>query len=212
MRYALALLAALTLAPAPAAAGPWLRGAGEGFLSWTVKVQDDDDAKWYGTLYTEYGINPDLTVGLDLGSDEDGGHKALAFVLMPVSREGLHVAFELGAGTLDDGAALRPGLSVGRGLDWGQFGGWWALDTRLQITGGATDLAIDATLGVTLWEGTMVIGQLQEGGPLTDPDFLRGTASVVWQSAPGHHIEVGLSTALKDAEDFGLKIGMWHSF
>jgi len=200
------------LAPHPAAAGAWLRGVGDGFLSWTFKIQDGDGAVGYSTAYAEYGMNPDLTVGLDMGSDELGDYKALAFVLMPISREGTQVVFELAAGTLQGGAAIRPGISVGRGWNWHDLGGWWNVDTRARVTGEDTALAIDATLGITVWEGTMLIGQLQEGGPLTDPEFLRLSGSVVWKALPGQHIEVGLSTGLIEAEDFGVKIGTWRSF
>ncbi|MFD0858550.1 hypothetical protein [Roseovarius aquimarinus] len=211
-RAPLILALCLSLAPAGAAAGAWLRAEGTGFASWTVKVQDDESATAYSTLFAEYGLNPDLTVGLDLGSDEEGEHKALAFVRVPLSREGLHVAFELGAGALDEGAALRPGISVGKGLDLAGLGGWWNLDTRAELTQGGTELAIDATLGVAPWEGTKLITQLQQGGPLADPDFIRLEGAAVWQVAPGRLLEVGLTTALKDSEDFGVKFGIWHEF
>lgn len=214
MRRAFALMSVsiLTLWGIPAGAGAWLRAEGDGFLSWATKVQDGEAAKTYSTIYAEYGANPDLTLGLDMGSDETGDHKALAFVLMPLSREGVHVAFELAAGTLGEGPALRPGLSVGKGLTLGDFSGWWSVDTQASITPGDVALAVDATLGVTLWEETQLIGQMQQGGPLIDPDFIRLSGSLVWPIAPGRKMEVGLSTGLKDAEDFGVKLGLWHSF
>ncbi len=212
MSRAFTLLLALLCVAGSANAGAWLRAEGGGFLSWNIKIQDGTETTTYSTIYAEYGINPDLTVGLDMGSDEGGDHKALAFVLMPLSREGLHIAFELAAGTLDQGAAIRPGLSVGKGLSVGNLNGWWAVDTRARVTGDGTALAIDTTLGVNLWEETKLIGQVQQGGPLSDPDFLRLTGSVVWGIAPGQHMEVGLTTGLKDGEDFGVKLGMWRSF
>ncbi len=89
MSRLIAPLLALAMGASPAFSGAWLRAEGDGFLSSTIKVQDDDDTTTYGTLYAEYGINPDLTVGLDIGSDEGGDHKGLAFVLMPLSRDGL---------------------------------------------------------------------------------------------------------------------------
>ncbi|WP_281967540.1 hypothetical protein [Roseovarius nanhaiticus] len=198
--------------PSPAWAGPWLRTPGEGFLSWSVKIQDDANSKGYSTLYAEYGMNPDLTVGLDLGSDDGGKAKALAFVVMPLSRGPLHITFELGAGTSDDSPAFRPGISVGRGITLAGLGGWWSIDTRAAILEGSTDLSIDATLGLRPWDGTMLIAQLQQGGALTEPDTLRLTGSVVWETQPGHHIEVGLASGLKNGEDFGIQLGIWRSF
>src|SRR5690554_6335396 len=214
MRRAFALISVSipTLWGIPADAGAWLRAEGDGFLSSAIKVQDGEAAKTYSTIYAEYGANPDLTVGLDIGSDEIGDYKALAFVLMPLSREGVHVAFELAAGTLEEGPALRPGLSLGKGLTLGDFSGWWSVDTRASIVPGDVALAVDATLGVTLWEETQLIGQMQQGGPLIDPDLIRLSGSLVWPIAPGRKMEGSLSTSLKNAEDFGVKLGVWHSF
>lgn len=200
------------LAAGPAVAGAWLRAEGDGFASWSVKVQDGAYSRGYSTFYAEYGANPDLTVGLDAGSDERGDYKVLGFVLMPISRDKLHVAFQLAAGAVAGDPAIRPGLSVGRGLELGGLSGWANIDMRATVTGGDTELAVDATLGLNVWEGTKMIWQLQQGGALHMPDFLRGTASVVWQVAPGHEMEVGLSTGLMNAEDFGLKLGIWRSF
>ncbi len=200
------------LAAGPARAGAWLRAEGDGFASWSIKVQDGADAQGYSTLYAEYGLNPDLTGGLDIGSDEEGDYKALAFVLMPIRRDDLHIAFQLAAGAIADDPALRPGISVGRGLRIGGLDGWANIDMRAAITPGDVDLSIDATLGLTVWEGTKMIWQLQQGGALAEPDFLRATASVVWQVTPGRHIEIGASAGLKNAEDFGIQIGVWQTF
>lgn len=199
-------------AAGPAHAGAWLRAAGEGFASSSVKIQDAEATKSYGTVYLEYGLTPDLTGGLDIGSDEAGDYKALAFVLMPVSRADLHVAFQLAAGAVAGAPAFRPGLSLGRGLRIGGLDGWASLDTRATITPGDVDLAMDATLGLDVWDGTKMIWQLQQGGALHEPDFLRATASVVWQATPGMDIEVGVTSGLLNVEDFGLKLGLWRTF
>jgi hypothetical protein len=200
------------LAAGPARAGAWLRAEGDGFASWSIKVQDGADTKGYSTLYAEYGLNPDLTGGLDIGSDEEGEYKALAFVLMPIRRDDLHIAFQLAAGAIADDPALRPGISVGRGLRISGRDGWANIDIRAAIMPGDVDLSIDATLGWAVWEGTKMIWQLQQGGALADPDFLRATASVVWQVAPRRHIEIGATTSLINAEDFGVQIGVWQTF
>ncbi|HEY9039952.1 MAG TPA: hypothetical protein VIN05_13530 [Roseovarius sp.] len=211
--HALPLALCCLLAWLPAArAGAWLRAEGEGFTSWSIKAQDGAISKTYSTLYAEYGLNPDLTGGLDIGGDETGEYKALAFVLMPIRRDDLHVSFQLAAGAITNDPALRPGISVGRGLQLGGLDGWTNVDIRAAITPGDVDLSIDATLGLNVWEGTMIIWQLQQGGTPQTPDFLRASASVVWQVAPGRHIEVATSTGLINAEDFGIQIGLWKTF
>ena len=200
------------LAADTARAGAWLRAEGEGFASWSLKIQHGAETKQYSTLYAEYGLNPDLTVGLDVGSDEARDYKALAFVLMPLQRDSLHIAFQMAAGVVAGDPALRPGLSVGRGLKIGGLDGWTNVDLRATIIDGDADLELDATLGLTVWEGTKMIWQLQQGGQPHEPDFLRATASVVWEVAHGRHIEVATSTGLINAEDFGIQIGIWQSF
>ena len=204
--------AALVAVPATAQAGAWLRDPGAGFLSWSIKIQDHDSAKAYGTLYGEFGINPDLTVGLDLGTDDGGDHKALAFVVMPLSRSRLRASFELGAGVTEDTPTVRPGLSVGGEITLAGLGGWWSLDTRAAIRPDDVELSVDATLGVMRADRTMLIAQVQQGGALAAPDTLRLTGSVVWETAPGRHFEVGLTTDLEEGEAFGFKIGVWRSF
>ncbi|MDO5757390.1 MAG: hypothetical protein Q4P24_07730 [Rhodobacterales bacterium] len=213
MRRALAMILVLCpLAAGPAQAGAWLRAEGEGFTSWSVKVQDDAATRGYSTAYLEYGLNPDLTGGLDIGGNELGEHKALAFVLMPIRRDDLHVSFQLGAGVISGEAAMRPGVSIGKGLKLGALDGWGNIDIRSDVTGSGTYLSIDTTLGVNVSKRAKLIGQLQQGGPLTSPDYMRAFASVVWQFAPGRHIELGATTSVINSESFGLQIGFWNSF
>ncbi|WP_113912258.1 hypothetical protein [Roseovarius dicentrarchi] len=195
-----------------AGAGAWLRNVGDGFASFSIKVQHEADAKGYSTFYAEYGLNPDLTGGFDIGGDEEGDYKALAFVLMPLRRDGLHIAFQLAAGAIADDPAIRPGLSIGRAVQVGGLDGWANLDLRATVAPGDVDLSVDAAFGLNVWEGTMMIWQLQQGGHMHEPDFLRATASVVWQIAGNRHIEVATSTSLKNAEDFGIQIGVWQAF
>ncbi len=200
------------LAAGSARAGAWLRAEGDGFASWSIKAQDGGTSMGYGTFYAEYGLNPDLTGGLDVGSDEMGDYKALAFVLMPIRRDDLHIAFQLAAGAIAAEPAMRPGISVGRGVQFGPLDGWANIDMHAAITPGAVDLSIDATLGLNVWKKAKVIAQLQQGGAPHAPDFLRATASVVWQVSPQRHIEFGTTTGLINAEDFGLQIGIWKTF
>ncbi len=101
---------------------------------------------------------------------------------------------------------------MGRSLSIKDLNGWWSVDTRARLTTDDISLAIDTTVGLKLPSETMLIGQLQHGGPIADPDFLRLSGSVVWPISAGRHIEVGLTTGLMSAEDFGVRLGMWRSF
>ncbi|MCZ4351095.1 hypothetical protein O4H61_01065 [Roseovarius aestuarii] len=205
-----------TILPSAALAGAWLRAEGAGFLSFSVTLDDLQD--WgtpdgFGAFYGEYGLSPDLTLGLDLGTDENGKAKAFGFVVLPISREALLINLELGAGVNADDPALRPGVSLGRAVTVAGLGGWFSVDARAIVTEdrGAV-FASDTTLGLITGKRMKMFMQLQQGGPLSDPDWLRVATSVVWQVAPAQHLELGTTTGIFGADSFGIKLGLWHDF
>lgn len=137
------LLIALMLAAVAsrAEAGAWPRDAGTAFVSlaqrFTTGAMDLRaplaELESYSSIFAEYGLAPDLTLGIDAGygRGEFPVATALVFARRPVwrSENGQIAAVELGLGWRSherDGEALRlrPGLSWGRGFDsrWG--GGW----------------------------------------------------------------------------------------
>lgn len=204
------------LLPGPLMAGAWLRDEGVGFVSLTTTLEEPQD--WgapdgYGALYAEYGLTPDLTLGLDLGVDEGGREKAIAFAVLPFHRDGLRINFEIGVGTSDAHPVLRPGVSVGRDISLAGLGGWFSVDARASVTEDHDPVfATDITLGLAPRPRLKLIAQLQQGGPMPDPDWLRAGASVVWEESPGRHLELGVTAGITGAESFGLKLGLWQEF
>ena len=213
------LLILLILLGSQVDAGAWPRKKREGFLSFSVTAYDPKPggtSAGYASLYTEYGVRKDLTLGLDLGSSEFGDHKAIAFLVTPISKKGdtTKVSFELGIGITNGKFVIRPGLAFGKGFEFIGKNGWFSIETRSEIlaTNASSKLASDITLGLSASDSSKVILQLQSGGSLASPDFLRLAPSFVYEYLAGRHIELGATAGIKNADAFGLKLGIWRAF
>ena len=215
MRCLLCLLL-LTLCPAAALAGAWLREEGTGFSSLSFYASEPfDEESYYTGLYLEYGLRPNLTVGFDLGRGVTGQGKTIAFARLPIKRQGQNrLAFELGLGRIAGQQVLRPGLAYGRGFDTRWGGGWLALDSFVELDLGdrQVDVKSDLTLGVTLDSGRRWMLQLQAGRAADEPEFLRIVPSTTYEIRPGWQLELGLSKALTGARESGVKLGLWRAF
>ncbi|QFT93508.1 hypothetical protein FIU86_11705 [Roseovarius sp. THAF9] len=204
---------------APALAGPWMRVEGETFLSYSIETDLEngisDGSGFYGSLYAEHGLTKRLTVGLDAGGHEDDISKAIAFLRWPVGAADrkLRVSAEFGLGMTREDFALRPGISVGRGLELGDIPGWVSVDSRAVIIGSFDGvLETDITFGLSPSPEAKIILQLQTGIPTQSDPYAKLAPSYVRRIAPGRHIEVGLVAGVAEADDFKLKLGLWHQF
>ncbi|WP_371226573.1 hypothetical protein [Roseovarius sp. 2305UL8-3] len=210
-----AILGGILLASS-AQAGPWLRSAGEGFLSFSIEAPVSEIGPSFATTYLEYGLNKNVTLGFDLGGTQDDLYKAIVFAKMAFGSPDspFKIAAELGVGTTEQEAVLRPGLSIGRGFSLGDRSGWMAVDTlaRIEIDGGNMDITTDITVGLNLGERTKVMVQLQSGHHLMNPEYLKLAPSFVYERKPGQHIELGALAGINNSEDLGLKIGLWQKF
>ncbi|WP_104017469.1 hypothetical protein [Roseovarius nitratireducens] len=215
------LLAILALLPWLATAvlgGAWPRAEGEGFLAASGTVEGPDEFGLYSqsfSLFAEYGATERLTLGVDLGGDAGRMSKAIAFLRWPLGRSErqLRVALEVGAGQVDQEAALRPAFSVGRGISIGEHHGWLNADTRaILFDGGTTAYETDLTAGLSLGARVKGIVQLQAGAPARGRDYLRLAPSVVYEARPGTQIELGLTEPLTGGGERGFKIGLWRTF
>ena len=159
MKRAVAYLLAFLIAGS-ADAGAWPRAEGSVFLSvgrtssvvatpvGGLGLQSQDLS-----LFFEYGLTDDLTVGLDLSSG-NGGDMTTGFVfarppiLQDFTKAPLAATVALGVEDRDDGVTvplLRAGLSWGRGLE----NGWLAFDTFYTTTptGEGKGWKSDVTIG-----------------------------------------------------------------
>ncbi|HMB13679.1 MAG TPA: hypothetical protein VKN37_06695 [Roseovarius sp.] len=214
---ALAVLLSLCLS-GPALAGAWPREKGTVFLSLAGQAEGPDEHGIYRqnfTLYAEYGLTDRLTLGVDAGGDALRMTKAIGFLRWPLGRTDRRVklAFELGAGQVDGENALRPVLSLGRGVEIGKRHGWLAADGRaILFTGGGMSLEADLTFGLSITKRSKVILQIQAGQPDLGDAYTRFAPSFVFETKPGAHIEFGLIEPLIGGGERGLKLGLWRKF
>ncbi|MDQ2093490.1 hypothetical protein [Rhodalgimonas zhirmunskyi] len=203
-----------------ATAGPWPREKGHGFLASATQV---DAAAFegpygvYSTVYLEYGLGRNWTVGMDIGHGISGKHKLIAFLRHPVfqGESGLIAALEIGGGTVAGEPTIRPGFSLGKGLSFTNGrSGWLSLETygELRLVSRRTDFKADATFGVTHSDRFKTIWQLQGGVSSGDPSFLRLAPSVVVRTGRQSHVELGASADIYGGDRLGLKIGLWRDF
>jgi len=238
MPRALALLILFCLTAPGALAGPWPRAKGEAFLSFAIEYSDRRD---YGSLYAEYGLTENLTLGLDLGATTSDAKKAIAFARWPVGDNAgpLHMAVQLGVGyaerwrtppfklVVKGGGPLPPlpgprpkmrpvlqtGFSVGRGLKLLGHNGWITLDTRAEMDEAfASHYAADATLGLTAPKGHMLIMQLQTGATDTGESWAKLAPSYVLELSDTQHLEMGLVAGLAGDTDVAARLGLWQRF
>ncbi|PKQ13700.1 MAG: hypothetical protein CVT70_01715 [Alphaproteobacteria bacterium HGW-Alphaproteobacteria-1] len=209
-------LVLLSWCAAMAQAGAWPREKGQVFLSFSSQFDERDEngimRQSYG-FYAEYGAAARLTLGLDVNGDALRMSKAIAFVRWSVgdAQRPLKLAVELGAGQVEDEAALRPGLSIGRGFSLGERHGWLNADLRA-ILGGDTTFETELTAGLSVTPRAKVIVQLQAGMPEGGQDYLRLAPSLVYQMRPGAQIELGLLEPLSGGGERGFKLGLWRQF
>jgi hypothetical protein len=203
-----------------AEAGAWPRKAGTGFasadvrLSWPKALLQGlpGEMQQYYTLYVEYGLTDRWTLGLDLGRSVSGAGKTVVFLQYPLRDRdrGAKITAQLGFGKISGQAVVRPGLALG----WGRPRGWASAEAvaEVQIDSGATDLKLDLTLGVNLFEEAKWIVQLQTGAPQGAPDFARAASSVILPLRGGLKAEAGVTWGLQGDDSFGLKLGLWKDF
>jgi hypothetical protein len=219
LRAALTGIAMTSLAAPPATAGAWPQSEGTGFATAAVQVAwPQDIAAWtstaptedYQTLYLEYGLTPDWTVGLDLGRSVSGADKTIGFVQYPLRNRdnGPKATAQIGFGELAGAWVVRPGLSVG----WGFEQGWLSFDSVAEVSQGGTDWKLDIALGRRFERGRMAIVQLQTGDPDAGQPFVRLAPSYVFPWTERLKVEAGGTWGLKEDASIGVKLGLWVEF
>lgn len=213
----LAFVLLLGLAPV-AVAGAWLREQGTAFVELSGQVTEPDAYGLYkfdAGLYAEYGLAERLTLGIDAGHDMLTISKAIVFIRLPLwdaTRDTL-LAVELGAGQVDDDTALRPGLSIGRGIQLWDRNGWLNADGRVVLTGGGDmKLESDLTFGLSITDRSKIILQLQLGQPETGTGYAKFAPSFVYETKPGTQLELGLMQPLAGDDRRGLSLDLWRTF
>jgi len=212
----LRILLALLILTTEAMAGPWPMKAGEGHLSLAFEGSARDGHDFYATLYAEIGIGTGRTLGLDAGQSADRLDKAVLFLRNPFGprdRQTVY-AFEIGAGTVDGKAALRPGISVGRGFSLRGRPAWLAVDMRAAVYDGgrAGVLETDVTLGAETAGGNKWMVQLQMAAPSNRSAYAKLAPSYAFRRGNDRHLVIGATAGLANASDAKLTFGLWQAF
>ncbi|MEM8572028.1 MAG: hypothetical protein AAGG56_14150 [Pseudomonadota bacterium] len=215
-----------------ARAGAWPREEGEVFLAFSqtmstgarTMLEAVQDVRSYTSIYAEYGLTPEVTLGFDAGlarGDQDEGSGWNAFLRRPVwmSQGGHRVAAELGIGQLNEPEfgrqwRIKPGVSWGKGFEsrWG--GGWAGLETSASYRFAAQDFGLkaDLTLGLKPRERWMVIFQVQSGKWGDDEPIVRLAPSVVRRFGERTHLQLGFVQSVAGDDAMGVKFGTWFTF
>ena len=196
-------------------AGAWPREEGKSFLSFSLESYAGTN---YLSLFYEYGLTPNLTLGLDAGRDPAAGtSSAIVFLRYPVLFGGANVfALELGLGeTVQSGetvATIRPGFYWGRGIDFAGLSGWTGVEmTYAQGTNGKALGKIQATIGANLRNNRLAILDLQYENPSTGESFVAIAPSHVFELGQNTRFQIGLRHTI-DTGETAAKIGLWIDF
>lgn len=215
-----AAIAAILLWPhlpsSQAQAGAWPRAEGASFLSFSVQDQiDGPDFGAYASLFYEYGLTDTLTFGIDAGGNLDiGDRRAILFLRHPIALgTGANLfAGEIGLGTENGDAALRPGISWGRSYETGWAKGWMGIESSYALISGGGSLAkVDATFGVDHGAGALSILQFQYANGSDGPSTQALEASRIIPVVEGFKIEIGASYEAQ-YETTQVKLGFWKDF
>ena len=213
----LGAIALCALAATQAAAGAWPRGKGRTFLSTSTLSERQAALGGYtqtGAFYIERGLTDRLTAGLDIGGDGVTPGKTVAFLRWPLwsAERDTKFAAEVGLGRIAAHNALRPGLSLGRGVTVLGHPGWLALDGRTVLNGRPLQWEGEATFGLSPRDWLKAILQLQGGGGGDGQVYARFAPSLIIRHAPGRYYELGVTAGLVGAPAVGFKVGIWQEF
>ncbi len=198
-----------------AAASPWLRPEGSHFLSFSVEISPSDGAL-FGSAYYEFGMREQTTLGFDFGTTDRDLYEAILFAKLFFRQldDPFKAAFQIGIGLTDNEIVLRPGFSLGRGYILHDKSGWISVDTLapISVSDGSFQMKTDVTFGLDFSSRYTLLLQFQTGYELDKVEYINLTPSLVVDQRSGRRLEFGVSTDLKDTNEFSLKLGLWNDF
>lgn len=202
----------------PALAGAWMREQGTGFLSFGPIYEETGEVN--GSLYAEYGLRPNLTLGIKFDADMTlqliNGGTGFIFARRPIDiwEKPFKLAYEVGVGRSfghSNDTLLLTGLSYGRGITVGSRNGWLAIDGAVEWSLGdiSHTAKLDSTVGLTLTDKFKVMMQVF----YSQNDEANATTlapSLIWQPRP----EMASYQLGVEAEDgfLAFKFSVWRSF
>lgn len=208
----------MLLLASQAHAGAWMREQGTGFLSFGPVYEET--GRLDGSLYAEYGVRPNLTLGVKIDADmmqqQIRGATGFVFARKPIDmgERQFNLAYEVGIGSTyghSSDLLLLTGLSYGRGVNVGSLNGWLALDGAVEWSlGDSGNLGkLDTTFGLTLSDKFKVMMQVFH----SQTDEANATTlapSLVWQPRPEMaSYQLGIES---ESGVLAFKFAVWRSF
>lgn len=203
-------------------AGPWLREKGKGFYAGSGNITQEKDTS--GSVYAEYGLFDNLTIGADLfyGIDRtlQQSGSGILFARFPLSApDATHKwAAHLGLGARSQNLVIAPaieaGLSWGRDIKVGENYGWALIDSSINIPGSSleTRIKLNGTVGLGFadhFKGMMQVFMTYQGDEL----FTKAAPSLLILPGKGSYtFQIGAEIPTTGGGDTALKIGIWREF
>lgn len=217
MRPEFCLALVFALVAESAVSGAWQRERGAGFAAGSAILRDGSAPREF-SLFTEYGLRPDLTIGLDVNGRADKVGHALLFARIPIARPGRtgRLALQLGLGlhhySGDTAPMGRFGFLYGRSLG---TTGWFGVEPAVEYRSGLGQplYKLDAVLGLPASGPVQAMIKLETiykhgygaGWTLTPGVILGRRNGARWIA--GVEYKRGGGT-----DSIGLALGLWHSF
>ncbi len=204
----------------PAWSGAWLREKGSSFTALSVTAFKEEDVYKYKTsLYTEWGLRPKLTIGLDAEEHQDLYGHALVFARVPVADMGSagRLAAEFGVGAhhrqYSSWAMYKATLSYGKSIQTGLGGGWINVDAALENrTHEAVIRKLDFTAGLSSGRRFDPLLQIETSYVSDRPWYWRVRPSLMYRPKTGRLTWI-LGAERNSADDnIGIKFGLWRSY
>ena len=212
----------LLFSPGLLAAGAWPREEGQVFVSFGGNFLLSDGAQlpvhYDPTLYLEYGVSTELTLGLAYHkAAQDRVDAGMIFMRLPFGPNtgADHFAFSLGVGARTDRdtadeALLQGGLHWGRGFDEG----WFSVDYT--ATYGSERRSFqskaDFTWGQDLTSHWTAFFQMQIGEGLGGDFYAKANPAIVYRINERNRLSIGAIKALTGDGGSALKLELWSQF
>ncbi|GGH36034.1 hypothetical protein SAMN05444007_108205 [Cribrihabitans marinus] len=208
-------------APHSARAGAWLREAGAGFLSVSGTGYHADPVWEYrSSLFAEWGLHRNMTLGLDADEYQLTSGHALLFARFPLYRGdgGGRAALEFGVGThhwWDQWSPMyRGSVSYGKGFGGWLGAGWFAADLSLERRDGTdADLVkLDLTAGMSEGRRLNPMLQVETARPSGKEILWSVTPSVIVTLRDDLRLVLGAERRSAFPDSYGIKLSLWREF
>ncbi|WP_254446005.1 hypothetical protein [Ruegeria sp. HKCCD7255] len=219
-RFVSLLLVCLALC-GPAWSGAWLREKGTAFTAFSATAFKEDHGiySYKTSFYSEWGLRPKLTIGLDAEERHDYYGHALVFARFPLADFNAkgRLAGEIGVGAHHEGlrawALYKATLSYGKGFDSAFGNGWIAIDSALEYRH-PLDLfrKLDFTVGLSSKRRFDPLLQIETTYISGQPLYWAARPSLMYRPKSGKQTWIIGIEANAVQNRPGLKFALWQTY